>query len=496
MLRGATLHDPRFPGQAINDHVVLGIGLDPRLPDFTDSVRELSAAGAAAVIVKAHDPREPSLAELTGKECAVLVIRPDADWALITAVARSVAESRPAASASGVPMGDLFGLANAVASLAGGAVSLVDYVGRVLGYSTLPEQPIDEMRRQSTLSLQEPVPPEHNESYKTLYRNAAATYLPGSGDKYGRVAVAIHARGEALGALWVIQSDPETAPATRALLDSVEPLVALHMSHARSTIAGSEQRSTDLLRTLFEDQNHAHLAATQLGLRPERRHHVVAFGLADEATRSLGGGQQRLLHLVRTNARVRFGWAQTAPIGPTVVALVASDSAAAVRDFAEHTVKVSAHGPEPHVCAGLGNVAATTAEIGRSYRQAMEAMGALLSPVGSRAAPAGSQTAAFDEIRVELGIARLGELLSEQGLDIGDDAAKLLEHDRDNGGVYAQTMLTLLNTEGNVRETAAMLHVHQNTVRYRIERIERDLDIHLRDPSARLWLWLRLATAR
>ncbi|GAA3675419.1 helix-turn-helix domain-containing protein [Arthrobacter ginkgonis] len=497
IVRGVTLHDPLAPHAEVGGHLVLGIGLDPHSPEFPSSVSAFALNGAAAVIVKARDSRDAFVThELAEAGCAIIVIRPDADWALIASVARSVAESRPTASASGVPIGDLFGLANALASLAGGAVSLVDYVGRVVGYSTLPEQPIDEMRRQSTLALQEPVPPAASPSYAALYRSAGAVFIPGSEGKYGRVAVAIRANGEALGAIWVIQVDPGGAEQTLALLDSVEPLVALHMSHARRAIAGSEQRSTDLLRTLFEDQGHAHLAATQLGLLPECSHFVVAFGLRDDANRTLGGGQQRLLHLIRTHAHLRFPWAQTALLGPAVVALVASDSAPAVREFAERTVRVSEQGPEHLACAGIGGSAATIAEIGRSYREAMQATGALLSPMGSRASTSGGHIAAFDEVRVELGLARLGELLSEQGLDSGDDVARLLAHDREYGGSFALTLLTLLNRQGSVSETAAELHVHQNTVRYRIERAKKELGIDLSDASARLWLWLRLATAR
>lgn len=489
----ASLHDPTAPGADSAGHLVLGVGIDPAAPGFAELRAGYAAAGAAGLVVKAAaGAAEPG--ETAG--LPVIRIRRDADWAMIISLARAITESPAAASASGVAIGDLFGLANAVATLAGGAVSLVDYVGRIVGYSTLPEQPIDEMRRQSTLALQEPQPPALNASYQQLYRSQRALFLPGDAEQFDRVAVAIRAGGEALGAIWVIQPDGAPTDETCRLLDSVEPLVAQHLLHARVAIAGSEQRSSDLLRTLFEDQGHAHLAASQLGLLPERRHVAVAFGFRDDASRALGGGQQRLLHLIRTNAQVRFPWTQTALIGPAVVALVASDSPEHAREFAEHTVRIAEQGREHRVFAGLGGAAATTAEIGRSFREAMQATSALLSPVGSQRRGAERRTAAFDEVRVELGLARLGELVGEQGLDAGDDVTRLLAYDREHGTDFARTLLVLLNRQGNVRETAAELHVHQNTVRYRTERAGSELGIDLADPSARLWLWLRLATAR
>jgi DNA-binding PucR family transcriptional regulator len=41
---------------------------------------------------------------------------------------------------------------------------------------------------------------------------------------------------------------------------------------------------------------------------------------------------------------------------------------------------------------------------------------------------------------------------------------------------------------------AARLHVHNNTVRYRLGRLSKDFDLDLDDPQQRLWLWLRLTT--
>jgi DNA-binding PucR family transcriptional regulator len=40
------------------------------------------------------------------------------------------------------------------------------------------------------------------------------------------------------------------------------------------------------------------------------------------------------------------------------------------------------------------------------------------------------------------------------------------------------------------------LHVHGNTVRYRIARLAEDFRVDLDKPATRLWLWLRLAAQR
>ena len=71
-----------------------------------------------------------------------------------------------AAGIAGVPLGDLFALANAIAGMVGGAVTIEDPARRVLAYSTLGDQPIDAARRGSILGRQVPDSP----GMRTLYR--------------------------------------------------------------------------------------------------------------------------------------------------------------------------------------------------------------------------------------------------------------------------------------------------------------------------------------
>ena len=46
----------------------------------------------------------------------------------------------------------------------------------------------------------------------------------------------------------------------------------------------------------------------------------------------------------------------------------------------------------------------------------------------------------------------------------------------------------------NISTMAAQLHVHNNTIRYRVARLAKDFILDLDDPQKRLWLWLRLTT--
>ena len=79
-----------------------------------------------------------------------------------------------AAGIAGVPLGDLFALANAVAGIVGGAVTIEDPARRVLAYSTLGDQPIDAARRGSILGRQVPDSPGMRRSIARCWRRRAS----------------------------------------------------------------------------------------------------------------------------------------------------------------------------------------------------------------------------------------------------------------------------------------------------------------------------------
>jgi PucR family transcriptional regulator, purine catabolism regulatory protein len=63
---------------------------------------------------------------------------------------------------------------------------------------------------------------------------------------------------------------------------------------------------------------------------------------------------------------------------------------------------------------------------------------------------------------------------------------------QDKGGVLMQTLHAYLATNGSPTDAADRLHLHRNTVLYRLSRIEELLQADLRDAEVRLALHLAL----
>ena len=498
-LLGSVFLETGMAGRQYAGRLVLAPTLDPTHPSFPPQVHALRESGAAGVIVKHAATGIPDLPPELAEW--VLILDPEADWADTAQSIRALTSGDSGLVASGIRQGDLFALANTLASLAGGAVSLVDTAGRIVGYSTHADQPIDALRRSTTLSLRENHHPRADEHFQQLAATARSLFFPSEGKLFGRVAVPVRSAGELLGTVWIVQVDPAGAVETQRFLDSVEPLVSHHMLRARETALTDERRSTDLLRALFEDARSRRSAAAQLGLNPGMAHTVVCFRITDTAGMSPVLGAQQLVHQAATTAKGQFGWSHCAILDGVIVALLGSSDLALVRLFADRITQTSSGG----AVAGIGRVAATQTQIPQSYRDAVSICQLLAIPAGVGAGDrasggatdraTGRVVAAFAEVRAELGLARLDEMLQDSELLDGDDAERILAHDRDQQSQLASTLLSVLTHQGSVREAALELHIHQNTVRYRLETIRTELGIDLDHAPTRLWLWLRLSCA-
>jgi DNA-binding PucR family transcriptional regulator len=177
-------------------------------------------------------------------------------------------------------------------------------------------------------------------------------------------------------------------------------------------------------------------------------------------------------------------------IGTQIVTLIPGAIAARAHTFAQSVIRT-----DTALIAGIGTRAYDINGIARSYRQAGATAGVLMSSPVSDDSRRHARIATFDDMRDRLAILQVTDLI--EGLDtaVGDSASMLAEHDAAHGTDLSRTMRIFLDQLGSVRETAAVLHVHQNTVRYRLDVVRNELGIDLDSPDTRLWLWLRLSVA-
>ena len=101
-----------------------------------------------------------------------------------------------------------------------------------------------------------------------------------------------------------------------------------------------------------------------------------------------------------------------------------------------------------------------------------------------------------EDYAIELSLLEIGDYIAEHDLGRFDVIEAIRSHDARHQTDFMTTLRAYLDTGGNIAQTAKRLHVHGNTIRYRIARLADDFQVDLEQPAARLWLWLRLASQR
>src|SRR5699024_7518144 len=100
--------------------------------------------------------------------------------------------------------------------------------------------------------------------------------------------------------------------------------------------------------------------------------------------------------------------------------------------------------------------------------------------------------APFEQTRVAVALDVVHQAVATN-LDLFDSLLEpLASEGRSNDLV--ETLATTLREEGSISRAATLLQLHQNSVRYRVQKIRESLSVDLDEPEARLAL--RLATSR
>jgi len=133
------------------------------------------------------------------------------------------------------------------------------------------------------------------------------------------------------------------------------------------------------------------------------------------------------------------------------------------------------------LAGGLGRVCHTLGDYAESHREAALALEV------ARASTEGGRLRTHEELGFYGLVARavdppMLDALAERALE------PLLRSDARGGGQYVRTLAMFLRSDRRLKPAAAALHVHVNTLRYRLARIEHLLGVDLEDVDARFQL--------
>ncbi|WP_395696453.1 PucR family transcriptional regulator [Nocardioides sp.] len=499
---GVVIHDPVDAPVLPAGALVLGVGVEAP-DDVAALLADLGAARAAALVLRAPVPTTPQVRDAADRAgVALLGLSRGAPWAHLAAVLRSllaegdvgVAEQE---SLGGLPSGDLFAVANAIASLLDAPITIEDRSSRVLAFSGRQDE-ADPSRVETILGRQ--VPERYsrilNERgvFRDLHRTDQPVFIAPVPDGNGaftmpRVAIAVRAGDEVLGSIWAAVPGPLSEERTQAFLEAAK-LVALHLLRVRAGADVQRRLRADLLGSALEGGTGAREALDRLGLAGQSLLVLgVDLGGPVPDTAAVAHERQRLsdafaLHLSAAHPR-----AAAALVGGVTYGLVpltgppddGEERAARIADdfldrVGDRLRPVVAVGPVARDLAGLVHARASTDRVLRVLREGR----------GERRA------ARLGDIAVEALVLELRDLVAARGDRPTGALARLLAYDRQHHTNLVETLKAWLDAFGDVARAAEAMYVHPNTFRYRLRRLAEVGEIDLDDPDQRFVAMLQL----
>nr|WP_090345068.1 helix-turn-helix domain-containing protein [Mycolicibacterium malmesburyense]CRL77107.1 DNA-binding protein [Mycolicibacterium malmesburyense] len=472
------------------DDVRLGLAVGPGSADLffllgvedTEAVRwlEQQFAGTgrapAAIFVKHPSPAAVERAVALGT--AVVAVEPQARWeSLYKLVNHAFDHHRDHGDPHHDPGTDLFGLAQSIADRTRGMISIEDEDSHVLAYSASSVE-ADELRRLTILGRAGP--PEHlawiaQWGIFDALRSGTDVVRVAERPELGlrpRLAVGIHLPDRFAGTIWLQQGSASLADDAEDVLRGGAVLAARIMSRLSASPSAQARQVQELLGLTGEAADVATLAR-ELGMKADGRAALIGFadsrGVAPASVIALSASAFRAdAQIASSDGRV---YVLLPKIGApsSVMSWVRGVVATLDRELG-----LSLRAVVAAPIAGLAAAANARSEVDRAFDSAQRHPGAI------------GDVASLDDARTTV---LLDEIVSRMGPRLVDPRIRQL---REQDPVLAETLGAYLDGFGDIAAVAHRLHVHPNTVRYRIRRIEKLLSTSLTDPDDRLVLALGL----
>lgn len=447
------------------------------------------------VAIFAKDPSPALVGAAVAAGSAVVAVEPRARWERLYQLVNHVLEHHgDRADATEDSGTDLFGLAQSLADRIHGMVSIENAQSHVLAYSASNDE-ADELRRLSILGRAGP--PEHLEwigqwGIFDALRASDGVVRVAERPELGlrpRLAVGIYQPAVAprrppafAGTIWVQQGTQPLAADAEEVLRGAAVLAARIMARLAARPSTQARRMQQLLGLIDGEPDLAAVAG-ELGLAADGDAALIGWD-ADTAT-GTAPRRARLADVMALSASAFRRDAQVATRGSRIYVLLPQTQTRAATSWVRGTmsamrdelgVQLRAAIAAP---AGLGGIGAARIEVDRVLDSAARhpiSVGQVTSLAEART------TVLLDEILTMVG--REQRLVDPRIADL-----------RAREPALAETLRVYLDSFGDVGAVARSLHVHPNTVRYRVRRIEELLSTSLADPDVRLLFSLGLRVA-
>lgn len=483
------IHDRLSTGRFTNGDVVLAVGVDPGSAELVELVERAGRARAAVVVAKfmGAPPPERVVRAAIEHDVALASTGPEVEWGHFHALLRMVISTTTKDRDDDDPaLGDLFALANAIASRVGGPVTIEDAQSRLLAYSADPSD-IDDFRRDTILGRR--VPEDwvrrlrEDGVFKRIWNEAGplrVSYGETDPGYHDRLVIAVRAGDEPLGSIWVQEGTTPLGPEAEQLLQEAAGIAALHLVRHLAT-ATQRSHESELVQAALHGRIPITSLAAVMGIDSETRLKVLTLRPVGPES-AAAAATSRLLSACNLYRRTSTVPMVAAASGALVhVVLPAAGRADAVID--DIVQRVRAASPMPLVAAVA--ISATGTDSVVSARAEADEVAEASDRVTASPSTLEEMHGPVALLRLRRAAVAMPQLLHGR-LDV------LVELDARKDSQYLPTIRAFLDSFGDVVAAAASLGVHPNTFRYRLRRAVELAGLDVNDPVERVIAHLQL----
>ncbi|WP_406348886.1 helix-turn-helix domain-containing protein [Streptomyces sp. NBC_00144] len=483
------IYAPGAPTQLGPGCVVLGVGVTTEA-----ELRELTAAmerGAARVVaVKAPVP--PSADE----ELTIIEVNQNASWMHVATTVREqlleYARMRVRSVSSG---SELFSLANAIYEALGAPVTIEDRFSALVAWSEGQDK-TDAERIETILgrAVQPRTLAEQRErhEFERLHASSEPVYMEATEpDQLPRVAIVVRAGSDVLGYIWAAVAGPLDEAGT-ARLREFASMVALQMVGLRTETSYARQQRGELAAAVLGGSaDRVEASRLQLGSGPvcvlAAAPRLIGTTDADAATadelRRFADTLEYFLAAVhsRSASVVGTGAVYVLVAWPPEHTAALESTINLARDFLGRTPLASDY------VVAIGGPADSLGRIAAVRAQTDAALRALRHPTFQ-----GPAVRTVEDMALPVLLLHLADVTESLGLPDTSGALHRLCQEDGQDGLLTVTLAAYLAAAGATDIAAAKLHIHPNTMRYRLRRIREVSGLDFTDADAVLLAHLQL----
>ncbi len=303
-----------------------------------------------------------------------------------------------------------------------------------------------------------------------------------------RVAISVRKQNEVVGFIWAHPKEPFSQGKISILREAAKAVknqLLQHQKQRKETEKNYQEFFWKLLTGHFsrmreiEGMNERH----KLNLKGPLS--VIIFDFPQPITPSLERQTNYLAETIQQLQIIARTYDNTQMI--LLVKLSEESQTGSLTQFINSfLLKISERQKINGMVSGAGSVVDQPLSISQSYQEALYVL-----KIKNQFPQATAHIHCFEQLGVFQFIEELAAIRKQSGFK-NPMIAKLKDYDRTHHSNLQETIFTFLQHDGNMNEAAKALHIHANTLAYRLKRISDIANINLKDANQKITLFLDL----